>query len=221
MTKRATSQSRAAATSGFVAAAFAVSAMAAGTALAEEVNLKTLAAKDGSGNLIVYSNSSEVWAAGREADKAFDGDTGTYYDPKSAAYDTYVGYGLERPCVLTRIRYYPRNASETPGRLQNCVIQGANSSDFTDAVVLYDFSGKVPADLYPNLRWLEVEPAIAVSFSEASIIVRNDNPSCVWRGRSVDGSGAAERRQHMGGHDRSRRYHLLLPCHHPVRLRRR
>ena len=44
----------------------------AGAALAEEVNLKTLAAKDGSGNLVVYSNCSEVWATGREADKAFD-----------------------------------------------------------------------------------------------------------------------------------------------------
>ncbi|MBR3221111.1 MAG: hypothetical protein IKF72_02680 [Kiritimatiellae bacterium] len=186
MTKKTTSQSHAAAAAGFMAAAFAFSAMSAGSALAEEVNLKTLAAKDGSGNLIVYSNSSEVWATGREADKAFDGDTGTYYDPKSAAYDTYVGYGLERPCVLTRIRYYPRNASETPGRLQNCVIQGANSSDFSDAIVLYDFSGKVPADLYPNLRWLEVEPTIAASFSYFRIYQRRTGTENTFAGNTAE-----------------------------------
>ena len=157
-----------------------------GAAIAEEVNLKTLAAKDGSGNLIVYSNSSEVWAAGREADKAFDGDTSTYYDPKSAAYDTYVGYGLTRPCVLTRIRYYPRNANETPSRLQNCVIQGANSSDFTDAVVLYDFSEKVPSDLVSNLRWLEVEPTIAASFSYFCIYQRRTGTENTFAGNTAE-----------------------------------
>ena len=37
-------------------------------ALAGEVNLKTLAAKDGSGNIVFYSDGGPVWAAGREAD---------------------------------------------------------------------------------------------------------------------------------------------------------
>ena len=155
-------------------------------ALAGEVNLKTLAAKDDSGNIVVYSNCSEVWATGREADKAFDGNTGTYYDPKNAGYDTYVGYGLTRPCVLTRIRYYPRNDSSTPGRLQNCVIQGANASDFSDAVVLYDFSGKVPADLYPNLRWLEVEPTLAASFSYFRIYQRRTGTENTFAGNTAE-----------------------------------
>ena len=49
----------------------AIGAAAAGAALAEEVNLKTLAAKDGSGNIVFYSDGGPIWAAGREADKAF------------------------------------------------------------------------------------------------------------------------------------------------------
>ena len=155
-------------------------------ALAGEVNLKTLAVKDGSGNIVVYSDGSDVWASGREADKVFDGNTGTYYDPMRAGYDTYVGYGLTRPCVLTRIRYYPRDASETPSRLQNCVIQGANASDFSDAVVLFDFSGKVPADLYPNLRWLEVEPTIAASFSYFRIYQRRTGSENTFAGNTAE-----------------------------------
>ena len=157
-----------------------------GAAIAGEVNLRTLAVEDGSGNLVVYSDGSDVWASGREADKVFDGNTGTYYDPKYAAYDTYVGYGLTRPCVLTRIRYYPRDASETPSRLQNCVIQGANASDFSDAVVLFDFSGKVPADLYPNLRWLEVEPNIAASFSYFRIYQRRTGSENTFAGNTAE-----------------------------------
>lgn len=142
-----------------------IGAMAAGAALAEEINLKTLAVKDGSGNIIFYSDGSQLWAAGREADKVFDSNTETYYDPKYAATNTYAGYGLTRPCVLTRIRYYPRDESHTVARLRKCVIQGANASDFSDAVILHRFSESVPADLYPNLRWLEVFPDVAVAFS--------------------------------------------------------
>ena len=98
-------------------------------------------------------DGGQIWASGREADKAFDGDTATYYDPKYALCDTYAGYGLTRPCVLTRIRYYPRNESYTLARLGRSVIQGANASDFSDAVDIYSFSGKVPADLISNIRW--------------------------------------------------------------------
>ena len=65
-------------------------AMLVGASLAGEVNLKTLAVKDGSGNLVVYSDGNAVWAAGREADKAFDGSISgnDFYDPKQVAGDT-------------------------------------------------------------------------------------------------------------------------------------
>ena len=44
----------------------------AGTALAEEVNLRTLAVEDGSGNLVVLWNGNTEWWAGNEY-TAFDG----------------------------------------------------------------------------------------------------------------------------------------------------
>ena len=158
----------------------------AGAAIAEEVNLKTLAAKDGSGNIVYYSDGGVIWASGREADKAFDGDTSTYYDPKHAACDTYAGYGLTRPCVLTRIRYYPRNESVTIARLGRSVIQGANASDFSDAVDIYSFSGKVPADLITNLRWLEVVPDVAAPFSYFRILEKWNGESYTFAGNTAE-----------------------------------
>ena len=164
----------------------AIGAAAAGAALAEEVNLKTLAAKDGSGNIVFYSDGGQIWAAGREADKAFDGDTSTYYDPKNAAYDTYAGYGLTRPCVLTRIRFYPRDESHTVDRLSRCVIQGANASDFSDAVDIYSFSGKVPADLYTNQRWIEMVPDVAASFSYFRIFQKRTGGENTFAGNTAE-----------------------------------
>jgi len=158
----------------------------AGAAIAEEVNLKTLAAKDGSGNIVYYSDGGVIWASGREADKAFDGDTSTYYDPKWASCDTYAGYGLSRPCVLTRIRYYPRNESYTIARLGRSVIQGANESDFSDAVDIYSFSGKVPADLITNLRWLEVVPDVAAPFSYFRILEKWNGESYTFAGNTAE-----------------------------------
>ena len=158
----------------------------AGAALAGEVNLKALAAKDGSGNIVFYSDGGPVWAAGREADKAFDGDTSTYYDPKSAAYDTYAGYGLVKPCVLTRIRYYPRDESHTIDRLSRCVIQGANASDFSDAVDVYSFNGKVPADLYTNQRWIEMIPDVAASFSYFRIFQKRTGEENTFAGNTAE-----------------------------------
>ena len=107
-------------------------------ATADEVNLKTLAVKDGSGNLVAYSDGNAVWATGREADKAFDGSLSDYdfYDPKQVAGDTWTGYEVSTPCILTRIRYYGRTDTIATARthLTSSLIQGANSADFSDAV---------------------------------------------------------------------------------------
>ncbi len=130
----------------------------------EEVNLRSCAIEDANGNPTVISDGTAVWASGREADKVFDGNLGTYYDPKSAAWDTYVGYGLVQSCVVTRIRVYGRNAPETVARLKASVLQGANSADFSDAVVLHRFSESVPDDWYQNQRWIEVVPNVAAPF---------------------------------------------------------
>lgn len=129
----------------------------------EEVNLRTYAIEDANGKTVVISDGTAVWASGREADKVFDGDQDTYYDPQSAAWDTYAGYGLIKPCVVTRIRVYGRNDSATPARLKAAVIEGANASDFSDAVVLHRFSESVPDDWYQNQRWIEVVPDVSAS----------------------------------------------------------
>ena len=138
----------------------------------EEVNLRANAIEDANGTTAVFSDGTAVWATGREADKVFDGNLGTYYDPKSAACDTYVGYGLVRPCVVTRIRVYGRDTPETPARLKAAVIEGANESDFSDAVVLHRFSESVPDDWYQNQRWIEVVPDVSAPFRYYRIIQR-------------------------------------------------
>ena len=129
-------------------------AVLAGSALAEEVNLRTLAVEDGSGNLVAYSDGSAIWATGREADKAFDGSiSGTdYYDPQSATWDTYTGYEVSTPCILTRIRYYGRMDESARIHLTSSLIQGANSSDFSDAVTLHVPN---PPKSYGGGSWVE------------------------------------------------------------------
>ena len=136
----------------------------------EEVNLRSNAIEDANGKPTVISDGTAVWASGREADKVFDGSLSTFYDPQRAAWDTYVGYGLVKPCVATRIRVYGRNTTETPERLKAAVIEGANASDFSDAVVLHRFSESVPDDWYQNQRWIEVVPDVTASFQYYRII---------------------------------------------------
>lgn len=139
----------------------------------EEVNLRSNAIEDANGKPTVISDGTAVWEDGLEADKVFDGSLSTFYDPQRAAWDTYVGYGLIKPCVVTRIRVYGRrNTSETPARLKAAVIEGANSSDFSDAVVLHRFSQSVPDDWYQNQRWIEVVPDVTASFQYYRIIQR-------------------------------------------------
>ncbi len=134
-----------------IATALATAALA-GTVLAEEVNLRTLAVEDGSGNLVAYSDGSALWATGREADKFFDGNTSTYYDPKSAAWDTWDGYEVSTPCILTRIRYYGRSDQFARVHLTSSLIQGSNSADFSDAVTLHVPN---PPKSYGGGSWVE------------------------------------------------------------------
>ena len=117
----------------------------AGVAMAGEVNLKTLAVKNGSGNLIAYSDGHAIWASGREADKHFDGSvSGTdFYDPKQVQADIWTGYEVSTPCRLTRVRYYGRTdlgASVLASHMGVSAVEGANSSDFSDAVVIMTFN---------------------------------------------------------------------------------
>ena len=77
----------------------------ASVAMAEEVNLCTLAVKDGSGNLVVlWDEHTSGWWAGNQY-SPFDGLESTYIDPKSTPTPTWVGYELTTPQVVTRIRF--------------------------------------------------------------------------------------------------------------------
>ena len=47
----------------------------------------------------------------------------------------WVGLGISSPRNLSKVRYMPR--SEQAKRMRDCLIQGANNSDFSDAVTLH------------------------------------------------------------------------------------
>ena len=123
----------------------------------EEVNLLSYSVRDSSGNLITYSDGNAVWATGREADKHFDGSvSGTdFYDPRQIQADTWTGYEVSTPCVLTHVRYYGRDdiaVAALSSHLGCSAIEGANSSDFSDAVVVLTFH---QPEGYAGGSWLE------------------------------------------------------------------
>ncbi len=124
---------------------FTVAALAAMLS-AEEVNLRTLAVTE-NGNLKIMreSESTEYWTASSTYTAPFDGDTSTAIDPKRAAYDTWVGYELTVPRIVTRIRVCGRLVGDGESRLSLCRIEGANESDFSDKVTLLDLKDVVPA----------------------------------------------------------------------------
>ncbi len=83
-----------------------------------------------------YSTGSvSATVNGREC--AFDGDLSTFF----ASYDrskTWVGMDLEVPHVITCVGWSPRNeATYGPLRVRLALFEGANRSDFMDAVPLY------------------------------------------------------------------------------------
>jgi len=67
---------------------------------------------------------------------AFDHDFETYFATNARSY-TWVGLDLGAPHVIDRVGWSPRNDSKGPRRLRVGIIQGANSTDFLDAVPLY------------------------------------------------------------------------------------
>ncbi|MCL1921393.1 MAG: discoidin domain-containing protein [Kiritimatiellaeota bacterium] len=77
---------------------------------------------------------------------AFDGNNNTFYDANNGQ-AAWVGFELESPKLITGIRYRGRNgyARRVPGTL----VQGANESDFSDAVTLWEL--QPPADWNPEL----------------------------------------------------------------------
>lgn len=110
---------------------FAVVASSLANAAFTEEKLNDIAEKDDNGAIIVY----HAGTGGKPAN-AFDGNTETYYEndnPRTTI--GWVGLGISSPRNLSKVRYMPRK--DQARRMRDCLIQGANNSDFSDAVTLH------------------------------------------------------------------------------------
>ena len=89
----------------------------------------------GSSLSVDYSNNSASTTVNQPS-AAFDGDLNTFYASYGRSY-TWVGLDLGTPHVITRAGWSPRNDGVGPERVVLGMIEGANRSDFLDAVPLY------------------------------------------------------------------------------------
>ena len=89
----------------------------------------------GSSPSVDYSNNSTSTTVNLPS-AAFDGDLNTFYASYGRSY-TWVGLDLGTPHVITRVGWSPRNDGVGPERVVLGMIEGANRSDFLDAVPLY------------------------------------------------------------------------------------
>lgn len=89
----------------------------------------------GSSPSVDYSNNSASTTVNLPS-AAFDGDLNTFYASYGRSY-TWVGLDLGAPHVITRAGWSPRNDGVGPESVVLGMIEGANRSDFLDAVPLY------------------------------------------------------------------------------------
>ncbi len=157
--------------------AIALATLLSGAAMAQEVNLRTLAVEDGSGNLVVlWDEHTSGWWAGNQ-NTPFDGALNVYIDPKSVTTPTWVGYELTTPCVITRIRFYGKRSGDGEQRLCACLVQGANQSDFSDAVTLLDCKYFVPSNWRSTTTgWFDF-PAYSLATTQTFRYLRFIQPS--------------------------------------------
>jgi hypothetical protein len=110
--------------------------------LPEEGDIYTEAGEDGSlPGLVIgskysvdYGNDNQKSTTVNLKKHVFDRNYSTFF----ASYDrsnTWVGLDLGEKHIITKIGYAPRNTQ--PGRVQLAIIEGANESDFSDAVPIY------------------------------------------------------------------------------------
>ncbi|UKJ07482.1 Ig-like domain-containing protein [Solitalea lacus] len=89
--------------------------------------------------------TSPAYAAGYEYDKAFDGNTSTFFDYANAN-GGYTGLDLGTATVIGGVRFYPRSGSYGPSRMVGGVFQGSNVADFSSGVVDLYTIVSTPAD---------------------------------------------------------------------------
>lgn len=88
------------------------------------------------GSPAVDYNTGHVSTTENQPSNAFDGDKNTFYASYERSY-TWVGLDLGKQYVITRAGWSPRNDGVGPERVVLGMIEGANRSDFLDAVPLY------------------------------------------------------------------------------------
>ena len=110
-----------------------------------ESKLNDIAVKNDGGSIIVYHAGT-----GGNPSAAFDGKTETFYE-NDDVYNKigWVGLGISSPRNLSKVRYMPR--FEQARRMRDCLIQGANNSDFSDAVTLHVIKNENLVDA----QWVE------------------------------------------------------------------
>lgn len=147
------------------------------TLSAEEVELKTLAVKDGSGNLVVlWDEHDSGWWAGNQY-TPFDGATDVYIDPMRVSAPTWVGYELTTPQVVTRIRFFGKRSGDGEWRLRYCRVEGANQADFSDAVTLLETKDVVPTDWRTSTTGWFDEPAHSFATPQTFKYIRFIQPT--------------------------------------------
>lgn len=107
------------------------------------VKLNDLAVRDAQSGAIVVLGTEGSYNNGATVTKTavFDGNTSSFFDPSDAAAKAggaWAGIELTAPKCCLKIRYCVRSGNQ--GRLNECLIQGANSSDFSDAETIHRIS---------------------------------------------------------------------------------
>ena len=88
------------------------------------------------GSPAVDYNTGTVSTVVNQPSSAFDGDLNTFYASYDRSY-TWVGLDLGKPHVISRVGWSPRNDGKGADRVKLAVLEGANRSDFLDAIPLY------------------------------------------------------------------------------------
>ena len=169
-------------------AAAILATFAALGARAEEVHLKTLAAHwddNGTNKFVLgtgdYSDNKWSWTKERVFDGEIDLDNGgqpdwRWFEPGSVHSENenaWAGYGVTEPVAVTGIRFMPRH-DEYATRVIGCRFEGANKSDFSDAVTLYTIPSADAATLQAGWQTVGAAAlnaaAMTTSFSYLRVI---------------------------------------------------
>ena len=154
----------------------------------DEINLKSLAVNwDDSGTTKFvlgtgdYSDSKWSWTKERVFDGEIELDNGgtpdwRWFEPGSVHSENenaWAGYGVTEPVVVTGIRFMPRH-DEYATRAIGCRFEGANKSDFSDAVTLYTIPSTDAATLQAGWQTVGAAAlnaaAMTTSFSYLRVI---------------------------------------------------